>query len=229
MDYLALRKGLQDSSLSTNLHDAEGRPRGPAAVAPYASSRVGGDQPAGAVDHFSHAGGKTFPKRESSPLKSLSAFSGEATASSTTTTTRNHESFMSSSTSKVYDVLPPLEPSSKALGSSPPAPPSFPLVPASSGARSKSSNGVDRGGGTSGGGDNFGGFEQSLSRPKTAFPRPSAGVATATTAGKKESRHFQSLQIFTSHAEPNLDEFLSRREQIEMENKHRDEEDKLYR
>ena len=53
--------------------------------------------------------------------------------------------------------------------------------------------------------------------------------SATTTAGAKESRHFQSLQLFTSHAEPGLDEFLSRREQIEMENKHRDEEDKLYR
>ena len=37
------------------------------------------------------------------------------------------------------------------------------------------------------------------------------------------------FQIFTTHAEPGLDEFLTRKEQIEMENKHRDEEDKLYR
>ncbi len=53
--------------------------------------------------------------------------------------------------------------------------------------------------------------------------------ASLDSAGKKESRHYQSLRIFTSHAEPTLDEFLSRREQMELENKHRDEEDKLYR
>ena len=45
----------------------------------------------------------------------------------------------------------------------------------------------------------------------------------------EESKHFLSLQIFTSHAEPALDEFLDRKEQTDLENKHREEEDKLYR
>lgn len=44
-----------------------------------------------------------------------------------------------------------------------------------------------------------------------------------------ESKHFTSLQIFTSHAEPALDEYLPRKEQQALEQKQRDEEDKLYR
>ena len=40
---------------------------------------------------------------------------------------------------------------------------------------------------------------------------------------------FTSLQIFTSHAEPSLDEYLPRKDQQLLEQKHRDEEDKLYR
>lgn len=50
-----------------------------------------------------------------------------------------------------------------------------------------------------------------------------------TSGGKRESKHFQSLQIFTSYAEPGLNEFLTRKEQIELENKQKDEEDRLYR
>ena len=45
----------------------------------------------------------------------------------------------------------------------------------------------------------------------------------------QESKHFTSLQIFTSHAEPGLDEYLPRKEQLTLEQKQRDEEDKLYR
>ena len=45
----------------------------------------------------------------------------------------------------------------------------------------------------------------------------------------QESKHFTSLQIFTSYAEPALDEYLSRKEQQVLEQKQRDEEDKLYR
>ncbi len=56
-----------------------------------------------------------------------------------------------------------------------------------------------------------------------------SGSKAVAPLTKKESRHFQSLQIFTTHAEPGLDEFLTRKEQIELEHKHRDEEDKLYR
>ena len=46
---------------------------------------------------------------------------------------------------------------------------------------------------------------------------------------EQESKHFTSLQIFTSHAEPALDEYLPRKDQQLLEQKHRDEEDKLYR
>ena len=49
------------------------------------------------------------------------------------------------------------------------------------------------------------------------------------TAGKRKSEHFQSLQIFTNYAEPPLDEYVTRKEQIELENKQKDEEEKLYR
>lgn len=66
-----------------------------------------------------------------------------------------------------------------------------------------------------------------LGLPK--FGMGSKGKALRGGGDGKESKHFQSLQIFTSHAEPCLDEFMTRREQIEMENKHREEEDKLYR
>ena len=46
---------------------------------------------------------------------------------------------------------------------------------------------------------------------------------------EQESKHFTSLQIFTSHAEPALDEYLPRKDQQLLEQKQRDEEDKLYR
>ena len=46
---------------------------------------------------------------------------------------------------------------------------------------------------------------------------------------KGDSKHFTSLQIFTSYAEPALDEYITQKEQTELENKHREEEDKLYR
>ena len=46
---------------------------------------------------------------------------------------------------------------------------------------------------------------------------------------KSDSKHFTSLQIFTSYAEPALDEYITQKEQTELENKHREEEDKLYR
>merc|ERR1711953_859425 len=41
----------------------------------------------------------------------------------------------------------------------------------------------------------------------------------------QESKHFTSLQIFTSYAEPALDEYLSRKEQQVLEQKQRDEEE----
>ncbi|XP_040569990.2 hillarin [Lepeophtheirus salmonis] len=45
----------------------------------------------------------------------------------------------------------------------------------------------------------------------------------------KNSKHFESLQIFTAYSEPMLDEFITRKDQMSLEKKHHDEEDKLYR
>ena len=53
--------------------------------------------------------------------------------------------------------------------------------------------------------------------------------SNSVPAIKGDSKHFTSLQIFTNYAEPALDEYLTQKEQVELENKHRDEEDKLYR
>ena len=53
--------------------------------------------------------------------------------------------------------------------------------------------------------------------------------ALAQNKKEQESKHFTSLQIFTSHAEPALDEYLPRKDQQVLEQKQRDEEDKLYR
>ena len=44
-----------------------------------------------------------------------------------------------------------------------------------------------------------------------------------------DSKHFTSLQIFTSFAEPPLNEFFTQKEQQDLEQRQRDEEDKLYR
>lgn len=44
-----------------------------------------------------------------------------------------------------------------------------------------------------------------------------------------ESKHFLSLQIFSQHAEPALDEYLPQARQLELEHKQREEEDALYR
>ena len=53
--------------------------------------------------------------------------------------------------------------------------------------------------------------------------------AIAKNRKDQESKHFTSLQIFTTHAEPSLDEYLPRKDQQVLEQKQRDEEDKLYR
>lgn len=55
------------------------------------------------------------------------------------------------------------------------------------------------------------------------------GAHKSTPAIKSDSKHFTSLQIFTNYAEPALDEYLTQKDQVELENKHRNEEDKLYR
>lgn len=44
-----------------------------------------------------------------------------------------------------------------------------------------------------------------------------------------ESKHFLSLKMFTKHAEPSIQEFLSSNQQEELELKHREEEDTMYR
>eukprot|EP00090_Calanus_glacialis_P005526 TRINITY_DN14284_c0_g1_i2.p1 TRINITY_DN14284_c0_g1~~TRINITY_DN14284_c0_g1_i2.p1 ORF type:complete len:1081 (-),score=244.64 TRINITY_DN14284_c0_g1_i2:1211-4453(-) len=44
-----------------------------------------------------------------------------------------------------------------------------------------------------------------------------------------ESKHFLSLQLFSQHAEPSLDEFLPIEKQLELEHRQREEEDALYR
>ena len=55
------------------------------------------------------------------------------------------------------------------------------------------------------------------------------GNSTKTPAITSDSKHFTILQIFTSYAEPALDEYITQKEQTDLENKHREEEDKLYR
>ena len=55
------------------------------------------------------------------------------------------------------------------------------------------------------------------------------GNTAKVPAIKSDSKHFTSLQIFTSYAEPALDEYITQKEQTDLENKHREEEDKLYR
>ncbi|XP_023319784.1 hillarin isoform X2 [Eurytemora carolleeae] len=49
------------------------------------------------------------------------------------------------------------------------------------------------------------------------------------TPNPEESKHFLSLQIFSAHAEPPLEEFLNIKLQLELEERHREEEDALYR
>merc|ERR1712106_355977 len=54
-------------------------------------------------------------------------------------------------------------------------------------------------------------------------------LARRRDANPDESKHFLSLQLFSQHAEPSLDEFLPIEKQLELENKQREEEDALYR
>merc|ERR1712106_66629 len=54
-------------------------------------------------------------------------------------------------------------------------------------------------------------------------------LAKRRDANPDESKHFLSLQLFSQHAEPSLDEFLPIEKQLELENKQREEEDALYR
>lgn len=59
--------------------------------------------------------------------------------------------------------------------------------------------------------------------------RRKTGNGEVQRAEKTDSKHFTSLQIFTNYAEPALNEYFTMKDQMDMENKHRDEEDKLYR
>ena len=51
----------------------------------------------------------------------------------------------------------------------------------------------------------------------------------SSSSAAADSKHFTSLQIFTSFAEPPLNEFFTQKEQQDLEQRQRDEEDKLYR
>ena len=42
-------------------------------------------------------------------------------------------------------------------------------------------------------------------------------MLSTATKRSEESKHFTSLQIFTSHAEPPLDEYLDKDEQVKFE------------
>ena len=54
-------------------------------------------------------------------------------------------------------------------------------------------------------------------------------VKSRANGSSGDSKHFTSLQIFTNYAEPALNEYLTQKDQQELEQKQRDEEDKLYR
>ena len=54
-------------------------------------------------------------------------------------------------------------------------------------------------------------------------------MAESGSGSAPDSKHFTSLQIFTSFAEPPLNEFFTQKEQQDLEQRQRDEEDKLYR
>jgi len=54
-------------------------------------------------------------------------------------------------------------------------------------------------------------------------------LAERRKSNPDESKHFLSLQLFSQHAEPSLDEFLPIEKQLELEHKQREEEDTLYR
>jgi len=56
-----------------------------------------------------------------------------------------------------------------------------------------------------------------------------AALAKRRESNPDESQHFLSLQLFTAHAEPSLDEYLPLAKQLELEHKQREEEDALYR
>ena len=74
--------------------------------------------------------------------------------------------------------------------------------------------------------------ERNLEGRAASLSRKGSNAATLAKrreSNPDESQHFLSLQLFTAHAEPSLDEYLPVAKQLELENKHREEEDALYR
>jgi len=70
--------------------------------------------------------------------------------------------------------------------------------------------------------------ERNLEGRAASLSRKGSNAATLAKrreSNPDESQHFLSLQLFTAHAEPSLDEYLPVAKQLELENKHRDEED----
>merc|ERR1719209_430632 len=74
--------------------------------------------------------------------------------------------------------------------------------------------------------------ERNLEGRAASLSRKGSNAATLAKrreSNPDESQHFLSLQLFTAHAEPSLDEYLPMAKQLELESKHREEEDALYR
>lgn len=74
--------------------------------------------------------------------------------------------------------------------------------------------------------------ERNLEGRAASLSRKGSNAATLAKrreSNPDESQHFLSLQLFTAHAEPGLDEYLPMAKQLEVESKHREEEDALYR
>jgi len=74
--------------------------------------------------------------------------------------------------------------------------------------------------------------ERNLEGRAASLSRKGSNAATLAKrreSNPDESQHFLSLQLFTAHAEPGLDEYLPMAKQLELESKHREEEDALYR
>ena len=74
--------------------------------------------------------------------------------------------------------------------------------------------------------------ERNLEGRAASLSRKGSNAATLAKrreSNPDESQHFLSLQLFTAHAEPSLDEYLPVAKQLELESKHREEEDALYR
>ena len=74
--------------------------------------------------------------------------------------------------------------------------------------------------------------ERNLEGRAASLSRKGSNAATLAKrreSNPDESQHFLSLQLFTAHAEPSLDEYLPVAKQLELESRQREEEDALYR